>query len=305
MNQMVEQLRRFIAGTAAGLFAHVDDPMASTLDYMGDPGLIGPGSISWELLSDAATFVGGIRALIIQGTHPEVVAGVTDHSGFRTDPLGRLSRTAAYVTGVSYGAMPEVEASFQEVRRAHRPVKGASHRGVNYTAGMAGLGAWVHNSLTDSFVVANQAFGKRKLSEAEADQFVQEQALIGAQLRADPLPQTAHELHLWVANHPDLAPSPGLDEILRFLERPPLDLGPRLGYYLLADAAVSTLPPRLRDMIDITRKPAPLAVSRKAVDTLRWLLGPSPHWRMAMLRTNTPFDESMFKQKLPFENVRS
>ena len=61
----------------------------------------------------------------------------------------------------------------------------------------------------------------------------------------------------------------------------------------------------LRDMIDITRRPAPLAVSRRAVDTLRWLLGPSPHWRRAMLRTNTPFDENMFKQKLPFEDVRS
>ena len=293
-----------MVGTAAGLFSQADDPLINTLGHMGDPGLIGPGSISWELLSDAATFVGGIRALIIQGTHPEVVAGVTDHSSFRTDPLGRLSRTAAYVTGVSYGAMPEVEASFQAVRRAHRPVRGESHRGVEYKAGMAGLGAWVHNSLTDSFVVANQAFGKRKLTETEANQFVQEQAIIGARLGADPLPMTAHELHLWVADHPALAPSPGLEEILRFLEKPPLQFGPRLGYHLLADAAVTTLPPRLLNMVHISRRPVPRAVSQMAVDTLRWLLGPSPHWRMAMLRTNTPFDETMFKQKVPFEDVR-
>ena len=39
--------------------------------------------------------------------HPEVVAGVADHSRYREDPLGRLSRTSAYVTAASFGAMPE------------------------------------------------------------------------------------------------------------------------------------------------------------------------------------------------------
>lgn len=301
---LVDELRRRMVATASGLFSHVDDPLEHTLKYMGDPGLMGPGSMSWELLSDAATFVGGIRALIIQATHPEVVAGVMDHSAFREDPLGRLSRTAAYVSGASYGAMPEVEASLAEVRKAHRPVQGKSHREVRYSAGMAGLGAWVHNSLTDSFLVANQAFGKRKLTELEADQFVQEQALIGARLGADPLPQTAHELHLWIANHPDVGTSPGLDEALAFLRRPPLDPGPMVGYFLLAEAAMATLPPRLREIAGVTRRPAPLILSQAGVNALRWLLGPSAHWRMALLRTKTPFEESTFKQKKPFEEVR-
>ena len=67
--------------------------------------------ITWELMGDASTFIGGIRALLVQAAHPEVVAGVADHSRYREDPLGRLSRTSNYVTATSYGAMPEVDAA--------------------------------------------------------------------------------------------------------------------------------------------------------------------------------------------------
>ncbi|MBK6969666.1 MAG: DUF2236 domain-containing protein [Candidatus Microthrix sp.] len=85
----------------------------------------------------------GIRALVIQSAHAEVVAGVEDHSTYRSDPLGRLSRTSVYVTETTYGAMPEVEAAVQVVRRAHRPVHGTSERNLPYSAG---LPRWRHGS---------------------------------------------------------------------------------------------------------------------------------------------------------------
>lgn len=65
---------------------------------MGDAGLLGPNSVSWRVIGDAAAFVGGIRALLVQTAHPEVVAGVEQHSRYRDDPLGRLNRTSVYVT---------------------------------------------------------------------------------------------------------------------------------------------------------------------------------------------------------------
>ena len=77
-----------------GLFAHGPTPLANTLDFPGDPGILGPDSVSWRVLGDASVFVGGIRALVIQSAHAEVVAGVEDHSTYRSDPLGRLSRTS-------------------------------------------------------------------------------------------------------------------------------------------------------------------------------------------------------------------
>jgi uncharacterized protein (DUF2236 family) len=172
-----------------GLFSHGPTPLANTLDFAGDPGLLGPDSVSWRVLGDASVFTGGIRALVVQSAHPEVVAGVEDHSAYHSDPLGRLSRTSVYVTETTYGAMPEVEAAIEVVRRAHRPVTGTSERNLPYSAGRPEMAAWVHNVLTDSFLAAYQAFGPERLSVADADRFVAEQTLIGKLFGADPFPK--------------------------------------------------------------------------------------------------------------------
>jgi uncharacterized protein (DUF2236 family) len=271
---------------------------------MGDPGLFGPDSITWEVMGDAASFIGGMRALLIQAAHPEVAAGVADHSRYREDPLGRLSRTSSYVTATSYGAMPEVEAAVRAVRRAHAHVRGTSHRGIPYSAGSPELAAWVHNSLTDSFLVAAQHFGPRPLSTREADRFVAEQAAVGGLLGADPLPRTAADLAGWVAEHPAVAASPGMAEAVAFLKDPPLDTAVKVGYQVLASAAAATIPQRLRDVLEIEPRRGSIPVGRAAIRSLRWALGASPTWRLALLRVGAPFPEDRFKQKTPFEAPR-
>ncbi|MFP3915319.1 MAG: oxygenase MpaB family protein, partial [Actinomycetota bacterium] len=126
---LVNMARRRMAAAVARPFGHAPYPLADSLRYEGDPGLFGPGSVSWRVVGDVSSMLGGIRALLVQAAHPEVVAGVADHSRYREDPLGRLSRTSAYVTATTFGAMPEVEEAIERVRRAHRPVRGTSHRG--------------------------------------------------------------------------------------------------------------------------------------------------------------------------------
>jgi len=299
----VDSLRRRVVGEAEGLFSHADDPLADTLLYAGDPGLFGPGSITWELMGDASTFIGGIRALLVQAAHPEVVAGVADHSRYREDPLGRLSRTSNYVTATSYGAMPEVDAAVEVVRRAHARVRGTSHRGIPYTAGNPALAAWVHNSLTDSLLVAAQVFGPRSLSTEDADRFVMEQAQIGRRLGADPLPETAADLARWVAEHPAVAPSPGMVEAVRFLKHPPLSPAVMLSYRLMTRAAVATLPEQLREVLHVRAHRGAIPIGRASMRSLRWALGYSPRWRVALLRAGAPIQEDRFKQKTPFETV--
>jgi uncharacterized protein (DUF2236 family) len=299
----LDGLRRRVVANTTGLFAHADDPLANTLDYRDDPGLFGPGSVTWEVMGDPAAFVGGIRALMIQAAHPEVVAGVKDHSTYRTDPLGRLSRTSNYVTATSYGAMPEVEAAVAMVRRAHRPVHGKSHRQIAYSAGTPRFAAWVHNSLTESFLAANQAFGARVLTPEEADRFVAEQARIGELLDADPLPRTAADLSDWVANHPELAPSPGMVETMEFLRKPPLPPMIRVGYSALSKAAVAIMPDRLASILGVTVPPGAHKIGASAVDFMRWALGSSPRWRISLIRVGAEVPEHLFKQKLPFEEV--
>jgi uncharacterized protein (DUF2236 family) len=301
----LERLRIAVVRRTVGLFAHADDPLEHTLDYRGDPGLFGPDSISWEVMGDVSGFVGGIRALLVQAAHPEVVAGVADHSRYREDPLGRLSRTSAYVTATSYGAMPEVEAAVAIVRRAHRPVRGTSHRGLPYSAGTPALAAWVHNSLTDSFLRAFEVYGERVLGTDEADRFVAEQARIGRLLDADPLPETAEELARWVSEHPAVGPSPGMRDAVAFLRRPPLDPAVLFGYRVLAAAAVAIVPPRIRTTLGLRDRPGAELVGRGSMTAMRWALGSSPRWRIALERTGAPIDERRFKQKRPFETLES
>lgn len=298
------RLRGAVVVRAERLFAHADDPLAHTLTYAGDPGLFGPDSITWEVMGDAASFIGGIRALLVQAAHPEVAAGVSDHSRYREDPLGRLSRTSNYVTATSYGAMPEVQAAVAAVRRAHVPVHGISHRGILYSARDPGLAAWVHNTLTDSFLVAAERFGPRPLSVSEADRFVAEQATIGRLLGVSDLPETGAALASWVADHPAAARSPGMIEAVRFLQDPPLDPAVKLGYQVLASAAVATLPERLRGILGVKPRPGAIGVGQITMRSLRWALGSSPRWRVALLRVGAPVPEERFKQKTPFESLR-
>ena len=301
----IDSFRRTIVTRTVGLFAHGSDPMAHTLDYAGDPGLFGPDSITWEVMGDVSGFVAGIRALLIQAAHPEVVAGVADHSRYREDPLGRLSRTSDYVTATSYGAMPEVEQAVRIVRAVHRRVVGVSHREVPYRADEPPLAAWVHNSLTDSFLACNQVYGARRLSQAEADEFVREQARIGRLLDADPLPETAAELSRWVAEHPAVGPSPGMREAVAFLRRPPLDPAVLVAYQVLGSAAVVTLPPRILRTLGLRPRPGAREVGLAATSGMRWALAASPRWRQALLRVGAPIDERRFKQKVPFETLEA
>ena len=275
-------------GAASGLFSHGDYPLAQTLSYRGDPGLFGPGSATWTVVGDTSVFVGGIRALLIQAAHPEVAAGVFDHSRYRDDPLGRLTRTASYVTATSFGAMPEVEAAVRRVRLRHQTVRGRSHRDRPYNAADPRLDAWVHNALTDSFLTAYRVYGARSCSEAEADRYVIEQTRVGRLLGADPLPQTAEELAAWIVTHEELAPSPGSESAISFLRRPPLPWPVRAAYGFLFHAAVATLPVQIRRILGLRAHPGEIGAGRAAISALRQALRASPDWQLALIRTDAP-----------------
>ncbi len=291
----MRRIRARLGASVSGLFSQGELPLLHTADHPGDAGLCGPDSVSWKVIGDVSVFVGAIRALLIQAAHPEAVAGVDEHSRYRDDPMGRLNRTAYYVTSATFGAMPEVAEAVDRVRAAHRGVKGTSHRGRAYGASMPDLAAWVHNTLTDSFLVAYQEFGLG-LTGQEADRFVAEQSNIGAMLNAAPVPQTAVELHEWVRTHPAIAPSPGMGAAVDFLRRPPLPAVQRLGYLVLMQGAVSTIPAELRSVLGLKPRPGSRLATAALVRLLRWGLLNSPSWRAAMDRCGAPYNPSEFRE---------
>jgi uncharacterized protein (DUF2236 family) len=300
LSPLLDRGRDRVVAATRNLFSFGPYPLAGTLAYPGDPGLFGPGSATWAVVGDTSVFVGGIRALLIQAAHPEVAAGVFEHSHYREDPLGRLTRTASYVTATAFGARPEVDAAVATVRRRHQPIRGRSHRGARYDASDPALDAWVHNSLTDSFLAAYRVYGEQPCSPADPDRYVGEQIRVGRLLGADPLPATAGALTTWIAGHPALETSPGSREAVRFLRRPPLPFAVRAAYGLLFRAAVATLPDRIRRIVGVRTRPGDLEVGRMAVSRLRWALGASPDWQLALLRVGAPPPPGVrFRQPLP------
>ena len=287
------------------LFAHAPNPLERTLEYRGDPGLMGPGSASWQVIGDVAGFFGGIRALLIQSAHPEVAASLGDHSRYKQDPLGRLSRTSNYVTATTFGAMPEVEEAIGLVRRAHRPVKGTSHRGRPYSASAPGLAAWVHNVLTDSFLKSYQVYGPEPLSIVDQDRFVSEQARVGRLLGADPVPETAAELEAWILDHPEIGASPGQEDAVRFLRNPPLPMTVLPAYKTMGAAAAATIPKSMREILGVPKLPGAIAAGRRTSDFLRWSLGSSPAWHIALVRSGAEIPDGLFTRTLLDQSAAS
>lgn len=276
----------------------------------GDPGLYGPGSASWRVLGDAASIVGGIRGLVVQALHPVAVAGVADHSRFRDDPLGRLRRTSAYVTTVTFGSVDEALAVSRRVRAVHSQVRGTTRDGLPYRADGPHLLAWVSIALTSSFLASDRAYADRPIDPLVADAFVAEQARAAALLDPrvdldaigqDPGARAAlrrGELDLPMLADGTLATTVAeldadldryraeLDvtdqgrEVLRFLVWPPLPAGMRAAYLPLLAGAMATIDPDLRALAGAptSRVLARAAIldTRTRIGLFRSVIGGSP-----------------------------
>ena len=68
-------------------------------------------SVIRRVHSDSSMFVGGLRALLLQSLHPLAMAGVANHSDYRSDPWGRLQRTADFLATTTFGPASMADAS--------------------------------------------------------------------------------------------------------------------------------------------------------------------------------------------------
>lgn len=208
-----------------------------------NPGLFGPDSAAWRLHGDAATVIGGFRSLLLQALHPSVMAGVSQHSSYRDDPFGRLERTSRFVVATVFGTNADAEAALDTVRRVHSRVRGTRSDGISYDAADPQLIAFVHATEVDSFVAANQAYGRRRLSPEDADRYCAEMAEVAWRLGATDVPVTAAGTAQWLADlAPELAMGSDGRATLRFLCNPPVPLLARPAHLAVATAAVGLLP---------------------------------------------------------------
>jgi uncharacterized protein (DUF2236 family) len=224
---------------------------ASVPEHPADDGLFGPRSVTWRLTGSMTTPIIAIRALLLQALHPLAMAGVDQHSSWRTDPGARLASTSAYEVTVSVGDTAAASAAAARVRKIHSFVKGTDPAtGRPYAAGDPALLLWVHNALVDSTLACTRLYGS--ISAGDEDRYVREQVaaaeLIG--IPADLAPRTVAELDAYFeAIQPDLTCTPAAASATSYL----LDYVDTAGlgeddpesaqlWRDIMDAAIATLP---------------------------------------------------------------
>ncbi|GAB2680738.1 oxygenase MpaB family protein [Kribbella swartbergensis] len=228
---------------------------------------------------DAAVFVGGLRALLLQSLHPLAMAAVSAHSGYRGDPWGRLRRTSYFLAITTYGAIPDAEEAIERVKAVHARVRGTSPDGVPYRASDPHLLKWVHVAEVDSFLAAHQRYGVQPLDPSEQDLYVEDAALVARKLGVVDPPTTVTELRQMLGDYrPELRGTTEARQAARFmLIHPPVPWAVRPAYGVLAAAAVGLLPWWTRWPLRLPYLPlAEATVVRAAGEgltrTIRWAL---------------------------------
>jgi uncharacterized protein (DUF2236 family) len=258
----------------------------------GDPGLCGPGSVSWELHSDLATLaVAGTAAIAMELLHPSVMAGVHDLSNYREAPFKRARNTLGYVLVTTFGSTEAAERLIGRVKRMHSRVVGVRPDGVPYEALDPALIGWVHTSIPYAVMRAFERYN-RPLTPAERDRYLAEQAVIGRMGGAGEIPVTMAELDEYVeAMRPNLAITEQTRTFFEFLLASPL--GPPLPERLVrpanllgAHASMSLLPDWARRLVGfhhgaLAQRAVVEPYLRVTTRTIRWAFGVPPFRAMA------------------------
>jgi uncharacterized protein (DUF2236 family) len=239
-----------------------------------DAGHFRPGSAVWAVHGSMATIPAGVRALLTQALHPGALAGVVEHSDYRSDPLGRLAGTIRWIFTVTYGDTTAAHRASAHVRRIHDSVRG-TYTGADgvrrpYCANDPDLAEWVHLAFTDAFLRCHQRWGGP--IPGGPDAYVREWAVAGRLMGVERPPRSEAELDARLRSFgPRLAGGPRVDDVVAFLRRPPLDPVLLPGYRALFTVVVDSLPEDRLDLLGLERPrlgPLPLPTRGAAGLTL-------------------------------------
>lgn len=214
------------------------------------------GRMAWRIHRERVLLAGWGRAILLQIAHPKVARGVAEHSGFRTEPWGRLRRlhrTLAAMLALTFGSEEEAADSAARINAIHDRVHGQLEGpapGASYSAHDPELLTWVHGTLIESFLLTHRLF-VGPVTTAEADRYCEEASGIEPALGIPPgrLPRTERELREYLA----AMLAGGVIEVTdtarllaREIIRPPAPALVRPALWLAALPAVGLLPPAIR-----------------------------------------------------------
>ena len=259
-------LKRHIADDLIGQVGR-HDQREIFAEPAGDPGLMGPGSVSWELHSDpSAVAIAGTASVVMELLHPSVMAGVGQQSNYREQPYRRARTTFGWVITTTFGSTKAAESLIERVKRMHSRVNGLRDDGVPYRALDPELIAWVHSCIPWGVMTAYERFNQ-PLTTAQKNRYLKEQSVVALQSGADEVPTTVADLEAY------------FEEM-----RPKLEVGPmtREFFDFLIDGPLGALTP-----------PGPFARPSKRFQVASGM-SLTPRWAQEM----TGFDRSEIAQRL-------
>jgi len=262
-----ENLKNLIAGQIRSMTGSAK-PVVAFLEPAGDPGLFGPNSVTWKVHAHfISMLVGGLSSLLVQATHPGALAGVWDHSNFRTDLRARLGRTAYFIAATTYGGKTMAQSAIDHVNRIHQRIQGTRLDGQSYSALDPHLLKWVHLGEVTSFLQAYMTHADPVLPLYAQDRYIHEMAQIGEALGAKDLPHTVQEAHtMLLAYRSELKIDDRVREIVCLIEQFPARWQDRALVRLVVAAAFEALPPWIAEDLGIKKQhPAAKALTRHAL----------------------------------------
>ncbi|MFC3965320.1 oxygenase MpaB family protein [Nocardia jiangsuensis] len=270
----------------------------------GDPGLCGPGSVSWKITADLGSVISAATAAIVMELlHPSVMAGVGQLSNYREDPFRRARTTLGYVLTTTFGNTDAAAGLIGQVKTIHGHINGTRPDGVPFDALDPELLTWVHTAIP-WMILRSYERNNSPLTPGERDRYLAEQAVIGRLGGGSDIPETMAELADYVeAMRPRLAVTEQTLEFFEFLMTAPLlpirAPGPldRVLHAYVAHAGMSLAPEWARRLTGYHHAPltdtlvfAPYL--RTSAPLTRWVVGEPPYARQARLRAGaTPAAE--------------
>jgi uncharacterized protein (DUF2236 family) len=245
-------------GTTAGFIERAAAAFTASIpEQPANDGYFGPRSVAWRLTGDLTAPIAGVRSLVVQALHPLAMAGVDQHSDWRSDPVARFASTSAYVLTTTYGDRAAADRAAAVVRRIHTHVNGIDTiTGLPYAADDPDLLLWVHAIQVDSVLAAARDLGTA-VPDADADRYVAEMTA-AARLIGMPdglAPASAAALAEYLTRiQPSLRLTPAAAEAARFLLDPP-GMDEEIGgmWSELRDGVLGTLPPWTSELYGFPR----------------------------------------------------
>jgi uncharacterized protein (DUF2236 family) len=240
---------------------------------VSDDGFFGPDSVSWRVHRETTVLFGGARALLMQASHPLIIAGARETGFYQRDPWKRLQRTLALTYAITFGTKEEAVAAAEHINTVHRSVHGVDDvTGLPYDAFDPDLLLWVHGCLVDSALLFEQLTVGR-LDDDGRERFHREQMVAAEllQLPRDHIPPTVAGLRAWmdrVVASGILRVTTAARDVASMFHDPPKEAEWRPVLRAVSWWAFGTLPAAIRKQYGIRWNPAKeLALG----GTLRWL----------------------------------